>query len=233
MAIGLRQRTRLSPKAAQESKEIQKTDERMKQALRAQASQVCSASPREVQHILAKLEQRGDIVQDISPEEEDIPLEAEDDTYDAEWDYSDEDAAYDGDDDDVDTISGKSPYLSDNVYVIKIHRLLAGRVEFELPDVGWEGFRGVSELGKRTLGDLAKRGMAYRAIVRWLVESDVARTAQSPDEFLERHHKVAQNQFLTDWLLGAKISTSSFSKYLNCARLVWCDGSIPLRELFL
>lgn len=230
MSISLQLRVTPSLEAVQNATQSAKIDQKVKLALRAQVGLVCSESPREVQRFLERLEQTGDIVLDVSPDDEDIPLENEDDMYSAEWDYTDEDADWDGDDSGF-SISGADPYWFDDAYVIRIKRLADGRVEFEIPEMGGESYRGASKLGEGVLGELSQRGRAYRAIVDWLVKNDVVRQVNSLGEFMKMHKFISQAEFLVDQL-NRTIPASSFSRYLNGARLAWNESCIPLRELF-
>ena len=230
MGIRLQPRMKMSADAVPQPKQSSKADQKVRQALRAQASLVCLESPHEVQRFLEKLEQTGDIVQDVSPDDEDIPLENEDDTCNAEWDYADEDEVQGASDEGRFMILGADPYWTANAYVIRIHRLLNGRVEFDVPEMGGEGYRGVSKLGESVLGELSRRRRVYCAIAKWVAESGAVREADSPVEFLERHQAISQVKFLER--LTERIPASSFSKYLNGARLAWHNGSIPLRNLF-
>ena len=192
---------------------------------------VCTASPSEVQEFLSRLEQRGDIVQDVQPEYEMLPCMSDEDEFDVEWDYSDEDEYHEDQryESRLENMSGA--FEPEDAYVIRIERLPGGTVAFSLPETGGEAYRGVTQLGNKALSILSQRAKTYAAIAKWLQDSNRSSSSwASPEAFLATHEVMLQKDFLKEYHLD--VAAGTFSKYVRNARLAWDTGSIPLDRLF-
>ena len=187
------------------------------------------ASQEETNAILEDLLQTGQIVFDLEPEDDDIPLEDAEKEMDADADFlADEDAlsASTTSNADETTPTEDGPFAEGTGYAIRVIPLDNGRVRCEPPENTWAAARGAKNFGNTVLLEVSNRIKVLSEIARWL------------EQRLEQLHLSNLNTFVNEWTPASqtdfqtereiKLASGIFSRYIRNVRLMWPDGSVPL-----
>lgn len=199
-------------------------------AFHKQVDFVFQMDARELVGTLADLAARGEIVCDIVPDEEDLPMEVADDEYDAEIDFSDEDV--DVSDDELAEEGYRQSMTSD--YELTVFWPQPGVAVCEVPEVGIGGYRGCTTRGCRVLDLLTKRQKVFRAVATWLENTPEFKQAGSLRAFLETFQPGKQRDFIKTHS-KAGFGEVDLSRFIQNACLVGADEDdvrLPLRRLF-
>lgn len=199
-------------------------------ALSASAAVVCDATPRQVQSLLLALESAGDIVQDLVPEAEVLPLVDEDEMDLSGVDVSDEDEFRVEPDVFPQMPDGSGPFSREDFYVIEVRRDANGDLAFVIPETGGEAYRALTSLGEKVLGNLTRRQRVYMTLADWLRREHAGLLGGTLDDFLDSYRPMTQRQFLNSKRVDC--DTGTFSKFLNNASIALGGESMPLRRLF-
>ena len=200
------------------------------EALRVQADFACRLGAREGAEALADLAVRGEVVCEIVPDEEDLPMEVAEDEYDAEIDLADEDA--DLTEDELAEEGNLQSMPPD--YELTVFRPEPGVVVCEVPEVGVGGYRGYTAMGRTVLAQLTKRQRVFQTIARWLENNPEFKQADSLVAFLKTFQPGTQKDFI-EAHREEGFRKEDFSKFIQNACLVCADEGdmrLPLRRLF-
>ncbi len=211
----------------------QRTEQQLRQdaSLHAKTDLLNSATLEQTDAILNELVAEGEIVFDLLPAADDLPLEDDGETLDAEWDFSDEDALSADDNSDAFLPEAKGLFAPEGGYRIQVAVGDDGRMRCIPPVNKWGAARGLTPYGIRAIRKVTTRMEALEAVSAWLEEKFRSRLADGPEGFLDGWKPRPQKEFL-DWCASKADKAphkASFSKFIRNVRLSWDEGSIPLQ----
>ncbi len=132
------------------------------------------------------------------------------------------------------------PFMNNDCFELIVEE---NRCVFYVPD--WVGrYRGVTSIGRRAIYEIDSRLEVLQIIAEWLGTERSAFLSNpdwlnlGPKDYEEVKSKVVTvtQETLRDYLLKDRkdinIQKSEFSRYLEACRIVWPNGSMPLKYLF-
>lgn len=184
----------------------------------------------------AQLLASGDIEIEDEPElEEDLPMEEDE----GEFDPSDKDVSVGeelGEEQEIVSDPASCIFRRDRFEIKVVNDDKEWRCE--IPQIGWEGVRGVTQYGQRAVRAVSTRMQVYILIAMWMEEKHQDFLKKGPFGF--ERSLCSQKKLLDDECASLKTligktkdgGAASLSRYLKNVDLVWPEGALPLGKCF-